>query len=107
MCENIRIACIHNHTDRKLLAAMLGVATPTVAGIWHGTRNITIEDLWTISRAFEIPAHRFLDRHDIDDWDWMYEDRRRTEARQAVIRSLHELAAQLEDYSEKETTHNG
>ena len=106
VCENIRIACIRNEVRRKQLASMLGIGHAATAGIWHGTRNMSVEDLWTISKAFEIPVHRFFDYHDVDEWDWMRDDRRRTEARQAVIRSLHELAAQLQDYSEKET-HNG
>jgi transcriptional regulator with XRE-family HTH domain len=106
VCENIRIACIHNEVRRKQLAAMLGIGYAATAGIWHGTRNMSTEDLWTISQAFEIPVHRFFVYHDVDDWDWLHDDRRRTEARQAVVRSLHELAAQLEDCSEKET-HNG
>lgn len=102
VCENIRIACIRNEVRRKQLASMLGIGYAATAGIWHGTRNMSIEDLWTIAKAFEIPVHRFFDAHDVDDWDWMWDDRRRTEARQAVIRSLHELAEQLEDYSNTE-----
>src|SRR5690349_2863575 len=71
VCDNIRRACIHNDIDRKLLAAMLGVSYPTVAGIWHGTRNVSTEDLWTIATAVEIPVDRFFVEHEQYDWQWL------------------------------------